>query len=391
MKKQPRNIVLAVLCGAMAVSAGSCAMSQTYPVTVDGEQLRAGIYILEQQEALNAALSKLREEQPDLDTSAEGFDYFKQTVEGKSFADWINETALENCRGYVATERLFDQNGLTLTADKLSEVNANVKSLWNDENQYAQYYYGVSVIGDYYEKYGISEQSFLDYEINESKSNALFTFLYGEGGSKAATQEEINASLSSDYLALNYFPYELENGATAQSFADRIAGGEEYEEVYRDYAQAIADAEAAANAAAAETADGEESGEIANTDSAEAEAAASAETAATVVEKAEKDSLIQIMKKSSNAPSEEFVKQASAMNNGDVKVITVDSDSGTKTYVVQKLDILSLTEKTKDTVDTIRTDLKTDEFRELIKSTGAGYTLTTDSSINLYKPETLTK
>ncbi len=390
MKKTLRNTVLAVLCGTMAVSASSCALSQTYPVTVDGTQLRAGIYILEQQEALNSAISKLREEQPDLDTSAEDFDYFKQTIEGKKFGDWINEKALENCRGYIATERLFNQYGLTLTYETVQEIDANIKSLWNDENQYAQYYYGVSIIGDYYEKYGISETSFRDYEINESQSNALFTFLYGEGGSKAATAEEINNSLSTDYLALNYFPYELESGDSAQSFADRIAKGEEYEAVYRDYAQALADAEAAANAVSAASTEttGTEDTEEAD---AETDAGKAAQTSATVVEKAEKDSLIQIMKKSNNSPSENFIEQASAMNNGEVKVITVESDSGSKTYVVQKLDILSLTEKTKDTVDTIRTELKTDEFRDLIKSTGAAYTLTTDSSIGIYKPEALIK
>ena len=85
-----KNTILAVLCGAMIAGAGSCASGQTYPLTIDGEKIRAGIYILEQQNAVGEAVSKVSEEQPDLDTSAEGFSYLSQTVEGKSFSDWVN-------------------------------------------------------------------------------------------------------------------------------------------------------------------------------------------------------------------------------------------------------------------------------------------------------------
>ena len=398
MKRSARSIILTILCGAMTAAAASCANGVTYPVTVDGEQFRAGMYILEQQTALSEAVSKLSEEQPDLDTTAEDFDYFKQTVEGKSFDDWIKDTALEKCREYVAVERLFDQYGLTLSADEVNEINTNVKQLWTEENQYAQYYYGVSIIGEYYEKFGIGEQSFKDIQLNSRKRSDLFAFLYGEGGQLAATQDEINTSLQNDYLALNYFVYELENGDGAQSYADSIASGKSYEEVYRDYSQAKSDedaAKAAEEAAAAETENDEETEDAAEEfDEGDelddgGETADDTTTQPTVIETAEKDSLIRILAKSSGTPSEEFISQASAMNAGDVKVITVENDSSTITYVVQKLDILSLPEKTADTIATIRSDLKTDEYSDMLKTTGAGYTLTTDSSIDLYKAKKL--
>ena len=109
MRRSVRNSILTILCGAMITAAASCATSQTYPVTVDGEKFRAGLYILEQQAAISEAVSKIDEEQPDLDTSADDFDYFKQTVEGQKFGDWVNARALENCREYVAVTRLFDR------------------------------------------------------------------------------------------------------------------------------------------------------------------------------------------------------------------------------------------------------------------------------------------
>lgn len=387
MRRSVRNSILTILCGAVVASACACATSQTYPVTVDGEKFRAGLYILEQQAALSEAASKLSEEQPDLDTSAEGFDYFKQTVEGQKFGDWVNAKALENCREYVAVTRLFDQYGLEVTAEELKNINANVNQLWTEENSYAQYFYGVDIVGKYYEKYGIGEQSYKELQIEGLKRDKLFEHLYGEGGEKAATQEEINASLQNDYLALNYFPFELKD-ADAKTYADRIAAGESYEAVYRDYAQALADKEAAESAAASaeDTADTE----TADTEEAATEGTESTDTAAaTTVEEAEKDSLIQIIKKSSGSPSESFIDQASAMNAGDVKVITVEAEADTRTYVVQKLDILAYPTKTESTINTVRSDLKMDEYSDMLKQTGTAYSLTTDSSINLYKPEKL--
>ena len=381
MKRSIRNTLLTVLCGAMIAGSASCAFGQTYPLTIDGEKMRAGIYILEQQNAVGEAVSKLTEEQPDLDTTAEGFSYLKQTVEGKSFSDWVNEKTIENCRSYVAVNRLFDKYGLTLPAEDLASINSNVKQAWTEENMYAQYYYGVNIIGDYYEKLGVGEQSFKDAQIESSKREHLFDHLYGEGGELAATQEEINAKLTSDYITVNFFPYDLENGPGAQAYADRIASGESYEEVYRDYAQTLSEEEAA------KAAEAQPEGETA--EAAEETASEEPTVTAETVEVAEKDSLVQIIKKDSTTPSEEFVKQAFEMNNGDVKVITVADEDHDHVYVVQKLDILTMTELTKGTVNSIRTELKADEFSDMVKAEGAGYTLTEDSSKSMYKIDKL--
>lgn len=383
MKRTIRNTTLMILCGAMIAGAGSCAFEQTYPLTIDGEKIRAGIYVLEQQNAIGEAVSKLEEEQPDLDTTADGFSYLNQTVEGKSFGDWVNAKTVEECREYVAVNRLFDRYGLTVPDEEMSSINSNVKQLWTEDNMYAQYYYGVAVLGEYYEDLGVGEQSFKDMQIESSKRSQLFDHLYGEGGELAATEEEINASLVSDYIAVNFFPYDLENGGSAQSYADRIASGESYEDVYRDYAQALSDEEAAQSAAEAADGEGTEG------EAAEGETAEEPTVTAQTVEVAEKDSLIQIINKDSTSPSEEFVKQAFEMNTGDVKVITIEDEDHSHVYVVQKLDILAYPDITKGTVDSIRTSLKSDEFTDMLKTTGAAYSLTEDSSKSMYKLDKL--
>ena len=389
MNNKVRNSILTILCGAMIAAAGSCATAVTYPVTVDGYQFRAGLYILQQQQALSEATSKLASDQPDLDTSAENFNYLDQTLDGKKFADWVNDKTLEICRSQTAVNRLFDQYGLSLTAEEIKSIDSDTNRLWTEEDMYAQYFYGVDVVGKYYEKFGVGEQSFKDEEIIEKKREKLFDHLYGAGGEKAANEAEVSDTLTKDYIAVNYFLYELEEGESAQSYADRIAGGESYEEVYKSYNEEVAKIRAAERAAEDAAASAEDDSEDVEDVTEDNTVEIGGQTFDTTVELAEKDSLIQIIKLSTNLPSEEFVKQVTGFNNGDVKVITETigegDDAKERTYIVQKLDILSVpAAKTDPARDSIRENLKKPEFEELLRTTGEGYTLTKDGSISLY-------
>lgn len=398
MKKPVRNSILTVLCAGLIVSAGSCALGVTYPVTIDGEPLRAGIYILEQQQAVNDAMTKINDEQPDLDTSADGFSYMNQTVEGRAFSDWVNDQTIRLCRDYVAVERLFDSNALTLDSDTVKSVSDQTKSLWNDENQYAQYIYGVNIVGQYYEKLGIGEQSYKDVMISDKKKDALFEHFYGKEGTMKATDDEINTALKSDYAMINYIEYELENGSGAQSYADKITSGSTFEQVWQELTQAknnedFEKEQAEAAAAEADSADGADSADTAADSAETSDSSDSGETLEPAepaqpeqAELPETDSKITIINKKDTSPSEDFVVQVMDMSDGDVKVITTEDGSS---YIVQKLDILSKPDLTESQRDTLRSELKEDEFKNMIKSAGDAYSLTEDGSAKLYKIEKL--
>ena len=100
MRKVLNKSITTLLCGAMIVAAAGCGNTTAYPLNIDGVDVRAGIYIMNQQDALSAAQSKLKEEQPDLDTSAEDFDIKKQTIEGIGAEEWIKNKTFELCRQY---------------------------------------------------------------------------------------------------------------------------------------------------------------------------------------------------------------------------------------------------------------------------------------------------
>ena len=377
MKRSAASALTVLLCGAMIASASACATGVTYPLTIDGEQIRAGIYILKQQDAVDSAKSKLSEEQPDLDTSAEGFDYKAQTVEGKSFSDWVDAKTTETCREYIAVERLFSEYGLSVPQDKVSNINSTASSLWTEENMYAQYFYGVDILGEYYEKLGVGQQSFKDVNMNDEKEDELFDYLYGEGGPKEMPAAEIDAKIKENYAAISYFEYTLTSGEGAQHYAD-IAKDISYEEAYRQFSEASEREELEAAVAAAAAAGEEYLGK--NPDEVSAELG-------------EADSFMQIVSADSTTPSEDFIKQVFEMPDGEIKVITVTTGEGdsasTQEYVVSKADVLTKPELTESYRHTVVHDAKKDEFEALIKEKGDSYSLSVDSSKTMYKIDKL--
>ena len=380
MKKSVSRGILTILCGALiAASASSCGNNTAYALTIDGQDIRAGIYILKQQEALNEASDKLSEENPDLDLTAEDFDIKAQTIEGIGAEEWIKNKTIEKCREYVATERLFDKYGLAISAEKKSEINSNTSSYWSEDNMYAQYFYGVDKFGDYYESLGIGEQSYKDVSFASEKSVELFDHIYGEGGTEAVSADEIISKISQDYIAIKFFEKSANVSDSAQSYIDRLSGGENFEEVYASYQKAakIAEIEAAIKEA-------EEKGEEYTGDTVDS---------VTVETPAEAD-IIRTYSKDDTVPSEDFIKEAFDMAAGEYKILTVSNESTddegktvtiTKEYVVAKLNIAAYDDLIQQYSDTVLHEMKDEEFDAKIKAEGDSYTVTENAAaIKLY-------
>lgn len=363
MKKISKSL-LTILCGAMIASAASCGNATGTALTIDGVDIKAGIYILNQQEALSAASKKLSEERPDLDMNAEGFDIKAQTIEGKNAEAWIKDKAIELCREYVAKNKLFEKEGLSLTAEQKSELSSNTSSLWSNSNIYAQYIYGTDTFGEYYESIGVSEQSYKAMSESNYVSEALFDHRYAEGGTMAVPASDINAVTIGNYAAVLYF--EAKDGK-AQEYADRISGGEDYAAVYNEYETAQEKEKLAAAKAEAEEKGEEYTGESPDDVN---------------IEVKSEQELLQIISKTSAAPSEAFVADVFAMNAGETKVIAGTDETQ---YVVVKRDISTMQDKLDSYKEESLHSLKDDEFNEMIKSEASGYSVTENAAaISLY-------
>lgn len=298
MRKAIQKSAAALIC-----SAASCGNTTGTALTVDGRDIRAGIYIFYQMQALSEAASKLNDEQPDLNQSAEGFDLLAQTVEGKNVRDWIKERTFALCREFVAIEEKFDEYGLSLTAEETASINSQANSVWTEENMYAQYFYGVSIIGDYYEKYGVGKESYRDTYALGVKKDKIFDYLYGEGGSLAVPVSELDAAVAENYALVKYFAAD-EKADPAQSYVDSLNGGTAFAEVKKAHDEK------------AEIARIEEEMAEAEADGTEYDGTLPEEVS---VELSEESALQRVLAKDSSSPSAEFVAEVFAMNPGKTR------------------------------------------------------------------------
>ena len=385
MNKITKRALAAVLCGALSLTACGCGNTTGTALTIDGEEIKAGVYIYYQMSSLSEATAALQKEQPDVDTYAEDFDIKNYTIEGVAGEEWVKNKTYEYCRLHVATNKTFDEYGLSLTEEQKTAIDETVTSAWNDENMYAQYIYGVDIFGDYYESLGISESSFEEVQTAGYKMEAIFDHLYGEGGTMAVPAEEINAKILSDYALILSFEVDPAYGK-AQDYVDMLNGGTAFPEVKQAYDKAEAVAEIEEDMKKAEEAGEEYDGTLPE----------NVEVA--VVEQSALQSVVNV---EDTTPSEDYVKEVFAMTAGENKLITVSEEStasdGTTTtavsyYVVQKLDISADAEVMENYSDTVLYDMKNDELQESLKATGAGYSLTENAAaIKLYTIDNLTK
>ncbi len=388
------------LAAAMAVicTASMCGCADSgYIMTIDGVDIRNGIYLSGAVSAYSEAFNKVTEANTEEGDTAEVEDLFAETIEDKSASDWIKEEALNTVKRYVAIERLFEEHSLTLPEGEMDAVNADLNSVWDDENFYAQYIYGFNTMGEYYESIGISKDSMREIYTNQSKENEVFDYYYGENGVNAVPADELNTYLTENYASVKYlqldyddkFGLALKDEAsiqaikdTAQSYVDRLNNGEDYLDIQYDY-----DLKAAQNKASADAEDAY--AELPDENLPDFDAyIQEAVDAATAERKDSADELDVVINKESSTLAEDitdFIWNTPA----DGKAYLFENDEAS--FVVVREDIT-----TKDSwLDTNRVSvvgqIKGDEFETMLEETYSAYTVDLNDYLvnNKYAPEKL--
>lgn len=376
-----------------ALTLSGCSQSVATALTVDGEDIPAGLYILYSGNAYANAMQKLSEEQPDLNIAEEGFDYYAQTVSGMSFADYVKQESLNMCKRHIAVNKLFDTLGIVFDEDVQENINDSINAQWDydlsswNTSEAFSYLNGANTLGKYYESIGVSKSSFRQYTLNNYRASEIFTHYYGEGGIEEVSKDELKAWIDDNYSLVRYFGISLkdENGDVietksqlavlenlAEDYKDKLNEGESFSEVYNMYQ------EYTKSAAAAEDEPEEDADQTAPSDD---DAASESEEPVETKKDSDYNSLIS---KTSTTPSEEFVKALFEQNKNTTTVFKAD----TYYYVVQRLDVLETEgadgEGEIDYVEryspTALEELKGDSIEDVFKGEYANYTLTENRS-----------
>lgn len=385
-KKIVSAILAGVLCVTTAASFTGCS-DVSYAMTINGEKLNAGVYLLYEYQAVSEAREKFDEENPDVDTSAEGFDYYAYNVEGKTFSQWITDRTEVLCREYAAVNALFDEKGMELTADETSAINASVKSTWYDENPYLVYY-GIDypTMGQYYESLGIGMESYKLVQLETEKREKLFDSLYSVGGTEGTTQAEVDAYFAENYARAAYIEIALEDGNgdkietseglkvledLGNGYVEKLKNGTPFSTVSKEYDTFVDEQRKAAEKAQAE-ADG--TVYLEEDDEEEADE-----------EKTEADYETLFTKTGTN-PSAEFVENLFAMSNDAPQLYKTDDAY----YVVVRRDLSERTDWLEENTHTIIHKLKEDAMTELLANAYAGYTVEiNEAAKSAYDPKSL--
>lgn len=197
MLKKWKKIIAAVISSAMIFTCAGCTTGKNtaYALTVDGYQIKAGIYIYYSYTALTEAKNIAAGQDENLDVTDEGA-LKKVKIEGKDFLDYVKDKTTESCIDHVAVIKHFDELGLSLTEDEQDEIDQYVESSW-EANE------------DMFTGNGIGKDSIKEIMTSSYKSDAIFQAYYGEGGSENVTEDQLKGYYTENNARVRYIDMDL--------------------------------------------------------------------------------------------------------------------------------------------------------------------------------------
>lgn len=367
-----------IAAAAMALSMSSCGKDTTWGAEIDGEQLRAGIMIYFQSSAVSEAMAYL----PSTDASAaadgeaatttESVSVLDITIEDKPARQWINDKAVQSMREFAAVEKKFAELGLTFENKEEDRLNIVVDQMWD-------------YFGEYYEKLGVSKQSYYDVGLNSEKKSAIFKYYYGKGGAKEVPDDEVVSYLTENNARVKYFTMPLKDGegnllksegkaelkTMVEGYIDRLnASSATFEEIQKEYNNYYDNLVKAAT----ETAEGE------NTDTAE-QPETEEDTAAA------EPNYGTVISKDSTYLSEKLINAAFGETDtpsGDY--ILIEDDDREVYYLVQTMGLFDDPDYLENNRESVLHNLRDEEFSSEVKNWTEGQNVVVNQdSINRYK------
>lgn len=395
MRSLIKKVAAAVL--AVVLAASLCGCDRGYIMTVDGMDIRNGVYLSFLTAAYSSAYEALDAEKTDDETSTDSTEetpITKETIEGKSGSQWIKDETMKAVRRFVAVQRKCNEIGISLTEDEIREINTEITKMWDDENDYLQYLYGFKTMGEYYEKQGIGQESMRELFSANKLQDKLFMYFYGKGGEFEVKESEIDEYLKENYATVKMQSFSFTDAMgtaleedddkkavkdKAQDYANRINNGEKPIDIFYEYNLSRAQE-------AAET--------RAETEYEEDEGLTKDEwikkqVEAADIQKAEsEDDLDRILSKESSSLDKDVTEHIFNVA-ADGKATICETDKGV--YLIVREDITKKTEWKEDNNEKILNEMKGDAFRNMVDLFGQNYDVTADESLvnKKYGPEIL--
>lgn len=157
-------------------------------ISVNGYDVRAGVFLYYTMQAYSEAVSQLTGSDgtaPDLKTVK------SSRIEDLEAEDWIQDKATKYCEDYATIQQEFEKLGLELNSDELDQI-----------DMMAEYYFSAD---SRYIENGITEDTIRDIAASTLKEQAIFKHYYGIGGEKSCTEDELKDYFDENFARVKYF------------------------------------------------------------------------------------------------------------------------------------------------------------------------------------------
>lgn len=166
--------------------------------TYQGGSIPAGVYILNQVNALNEAYQKVENPYGDL---------LSQEIDGVKTEQWINNRAVELIKTYAAVTSEAARLNIALDETTAASIKQSLNTTWGTQ-------------GEQMEQLGISLASAELVASNSQLADQVFMAYYDEGGEKAVPESELKTYFTDNYrrsLMLVLSKRDTSTGATLDS------------------------------------------------------------------------------------------------------------------------------------------------------------------------------
>lgn len=383
MNTKFKKVTAVISAAVIALTLSGCADKGSL-MTVDGTEIRNGVYINYLLNTVNNAQTKVSaessENSDDSNTSESKEDFWNKTLEGKDVSEWIKENTLKSVRGHIGVQRLCEQYNIALTDDEISEVNTQCDKAWESADIYTKYLYGFDTLGEMYEARGISLDSYKEIIRVNYLRNKLFLHYYDKEGEYAVPDDEYNRYVNENYAAIRIMslPYtdysgdDLENDEDIQAvkdkareYAKQLNDGEKYEIVRYNYELAKAKDSARKSAKSSYSEDNADGLSLEEYIEKAAEEATytvpdSVDMYNELLDKANSDYKTEVT---------DFIMSVAL----DEKAYVFDSSEAKASYVVVRMEMSALSGWEESYRESVLQNIRSDAFNELLESLTADY------------------
>ena len=327
--KRQMKMTAAVTALMVSLSLASCNQDTTWTYrTEDGAyEVTSGMYVGMSISAYNSGYS-----QTDVDTSQPLYD---QQIGSVDALTWVQQEVDNLAKKYLAVETKFEEYGLSFTEEEQSYIDSYIEYYWN-------------YLGSSYEDEGCGQESYTKLMTNSFKESQLFYHIYGEGGEREVTEEELRDLFNQQYAHVNIFDVDCSDdegnpleGHELEIVEERVANlierldnGEDFETVKADY-EAEVEAEQAAEeeSASSDTSSDETSSEetSASESSASSEESAASEESSAVSEDTSSSASSETSEVSEDASSTESSSSSEETASSETSAESSSSDTSSDT------------------------------------------------------------